>query len=182
MRTLIIDTISKIGKEVLLKGWVNTRRDHGKIVFIDLRDRTGLVQIVATPNLVEGLHAEDVIYVTGLVKARPEKLTNPKLLTGTVEISAEKVELISKSAELPFDMGKETLDLELPTLLDYRALTMRHPKVQAIFRVQEVIIDAFRRALQAKDFLEFQAPCITPAVAEGGAEVFKVKYFEYEAY
>ena len=182
MRTLIIDTISKIGKEVLLKGWVNTRRDHGKIVFIDLRDRTGLVQIVATPNLVEGLHSEDVVYITGKVQARPEKLVNPKLATGTVEISAEKVEIAAKSAELPFDMGKETLDLELPTLLDYRALTMRHPKVQAIFRVQEVIIDAFRRALQAKNFLEFQAPCITPAVAEGGAEVFKVKYFEHEAY
>jgi len=181
-RTLTKDTINKIGQEVLLKGWVNTRRDHGKIVFIDLRDRTGIVQIVASPRLVEGLHSEDVIYVTGLVKPRPEKLINPKLPTGTVEIEAQKVELISKSAELPFDMGKENLDLELPTLLDYRSLTMRHPKVQAIFKVQEVIIDAFRKALQAKDFLEFQAPCITPAVAEGGAEVFKVKYFEYEAY
>ena len=99
-----------------------------------------------------------------------------------MEISAEKVEIIAKSADLPFDMSRETLDLELPTLLDYRALTLRHPKVQAIFKVQEVIIDSFRKALQAKDFLEFQAPCITPAVAEGGAEVFKVKYFEYEAY
>ena len=110
-RTLVSQTINKIGKKVLLKGWLQTRRDHGKIVFIDLRDRTGLVQIVATPNLVEGLHAEDVIYVTGLVKARPEKLINPKLLTGTVEISAEKVEIISQAAELPFDMCKETLDL-----------------------------------------------------------------------
>ncbi len=181
-RTLIKDSIKKIGQEVLLKGWVNTRRNHGKIVFIDLRDRTGIVQIVASPNLVEGLHSEDVVYVIGLVKARPEKLVNPKLATGTVEIEAKKVELISKSAELPFDMSKDELDLELPTLLDYRSLSLRHPRVQAIFRVQEVIIDAFRKALQAKDFLEFQAPCITPAVAEGGAEVFRVKYFEHEAY
>lgn len=181
-RTLISETISQIGKEVLLKGWVNTRRDHGKIVFIDLRDRTGVIQVVASPELVVGLHSEDVVYITGKVQARPEKLINPKLATGIVEISAEKVELIAKSAELPFDMGKETLDLELPTLLDYRALTMRHPKVQAIFKVQKVIIDSFRKALLAKDFLEFQAPCITPAVAEGGAEVFRVKYFEHEAY
>ena len=182
MRTLISETISQVGKEVLLKGWVNTRRDHGKIVFIDLRDRTGLVQVVLTPDLAGSLHSEDVVYITGKVQARPEKLVNPKLLTGTVEISAEKVELISKSADMPFDMGKEVLDLELPTLLDYRALTFRHPRVQAIFRVQEVIIDSFRKALQAKDFREFQAPCITPAVAEGGAEVFRVKYFEYQAY
>jgi len=182
IRTLILDTTTKVGETVLLKGWVNTRRDHGKIVFIDLRDRTGIVQIVASPELVEGLHSEDVIYVTGLVKARPEKLVNPKLATGTVEIEAQKIELISKSADLPFDMSKDELDVELPTLLDYRALTLRHPRVQAIFRVQEVVIDAFRKALQAKDFLEFQAPCITPAVAEGGAEVFRVKYFEHEAY
>jgi len=181
-RTLISDTITKTGEIVTVKGWVNTRRDHGKIVFIDLRDRTGIIQIVLSPDLAGSLHSEDVVYVTGKIQARPEKLVNPKLATGTVEISAVKVEIISKSADLPFDMGKETLDLELPTLLDYRALTLRHPKVQAIFRVQEVIIDSFRKALEAKDFLEFQAPIITPAVAEGGAEVFRVKYFEHEAY
>jgi len=183
MRTLISETISKVGKEILLKGWVNTRRDHGKIVFIDLRDRTGIVQIVASPQLVEGLHSEDVIYVTGLVKARPEKLVNPKLTTGTVEVEAKKVELISKSAELPFDMGQETLQLELPTLLDYRPLTLRHPKVNAIFKVQEVVIDSFRKALKSQDFFEFQSPILIPEVAEGGAEVFKVPYFEkYQVY
>ena len=181
-RTLISETISKIGETVLIKGWVNTRRDHGKIVFIDLRDRTGLLQVVLSPELAGSLHSEDVVYITGKIQARPEKLINPKLLTGAVEMSAEKVEVVAKSAELPFDMGKENLDLELPTLLDHRSLTMRHPKVQAIFKVQAVIIDAFRKALQARDFLEFQAPCITPAVAEGGSEVFKVKYFEHEAY
>jgi len=181
-RTLAINTVNKVGQSVLLKGWVNTRRDHGKIVFIDLRDRTGLVQIVSSPELVVGLHSEDVIYVTGKVLARPEKLVNPKLPTGTVEISAETVELISKAAELPFDMGKDDLDLELPTLLDYRGLTLRHPKVQAIFRVQEVIIDAFRQALKAKDFLEFQNPIFIPSVPEGGAEVFRVKYFDREVF
>ena len=71
------------------------------------------------------------------IQARPEKLINPKLLTGAVEMSAEKVEVVAKSAELPFDMGKENLDLELPTLLDHRSLTMRHPKVQAILKSKQ---------------------------------------------
>jgi len=182
MRTLANETPSKIGSSVLLKGWVHVRRDHGKIVFIDLRDRSGLVQIVASPELVEGLHTEDVIHVTGIVAARPPKLVNPKLASGTVEIQAEKVELISKAAEMPFDMGGAELDLELPTLLDYRSLSLRHPKIQAIFKVQAVIIDSFRQALLAKEFLEFQAPSIISSVPEGGAEVFKVKYFQHEAY
>jgi nondiscriminating aspartyl-tRNA synthetase len=182
MRTLTSETPSKIGSSVLLKGWIHVRRDHGKIVFIDLRDRSGLVQIVASPELVEGLHTEDVIHVTGIVAARPPKLVNPKLASGTVEIQAEKVELISKAAEMPFDMGGAELDLELPTLLDYRSLSLRHPKIQAIFKVQAVIIDSFRQALLAKEFLEFQAPSIISSVPEGGAEVFKVKYFQHEAY
>ncbi|HLE50184.1 MAG TPA: aspartate--tRNA(Asn) ligase, partial [Patescibacteria group bacterium] len=164
-----------------IKGWVNTRRDHGKIVFIDLRDRTGVVQVVCT-EAAKDLRSEFVVSVTGLVKARPEKLINKNLPTGTIEIEAQEIEVISQSEELPFDMGKEVLDVELPTLLDYRALTLRHPRVQAIFKVQEVVIDAFRQALKARDFMEFQAPCITPAVAEGGAEVFRVQYFEHEAY
>ena len=180
-RTLIAETVNKVGETITIKGWVNTRRDHGKIVFIDLRDRTGVVQVVCT-EAAKDLRSEFVISITGLVKARPEKLINKNLPTGTIEIEAQEIEVISQSEELPFDMGKEVLDVELPTLLDYRALTLRHPRVQAIFKVQEVVIDAFRQALKARDFMEFQAPCITPAVAEGGAEVFRVQYFEHEAY
>jgi len=180
-RTLIAETVNKVGETITIKGWVNTRRDHGKIVFIDLRDRTGVVQVVCT-EAAKDLRSEFVVSVTGLVKARPEKLINKNLPTGAIEIEAKEIEVISQSEELPFDMGKEVLDVELPTLLDYRALTLRHPRVQAIFKVQEVVIDAFRQALKARDFMEFQAPCITPAVAEGGAEVFRVQYFEHEAY
>ncbi|MFZ2202127.1 MAG: aspartate--tRNA(Asn) ligase [Microgenomates group bacterium] len=180
-RTLIAETVAKVGQTVTVKGWVNTRRDHGKIIFIDLRDRTGIVQVVCKET-AKDLRSEFVVAVTGEVKARPEKLINKNIPTGSIEIEAQEIEIISPSEELPFDMGKEVLDVELPTLLDYRALTLRHPRVQAIFKVQEVVIDAFRQALKAKDFREFQAPCITPAVAEGGAEVFRVKYFEHEAY
>jgi nondiscriminating aspartyl-tRNA synthetase len=97
-------------------------------------------------------------------------------------MEAKKIEVLAKSEVYPFDMGKPDLDLELPTLLDFRGLTLRHPKVQAIFRVQGVVIDAFRRALLEKDFLEFQAPGIIPAIPEGGTEVFEVKYFENKAF
>ena len=181
-RTLISKTPEKVGQQVLLKGWVNTRRDHGKIVFLDLRDRSGLVQVVLTADQAGKIHTEDVIYVEGLVKARPPKLVNPKMETGTVEIEAEKVEVAVTAAELPFDMGQPELELELPTLLDNRALTLRHPKVRAIFKVQEVIIDSFREALKARDFMEFQAPSIISSVPEGGAEVFRIKYYDHEAY
>lgn len=181
-RTLAAETPSHVGETVLLKGWVDTRRDHGKIVFIDLRDRTGLVQIILTPDQAGKLHPEDVVYITGLVKARPEKLVNPKLKSGAVEIEAQAVELAAKAAEMPFDLSQETLNLELPTLLDYRSLTLRHPKIQAIFKVKAVVVNAFRQALLDRGFLEFQAPSIISSVPEGGAEVFPVKYFEYQAF
>lgn len=181
-RTLIGQTPSKIGKKVTLKGWVNTKRDHGKITFIDLRDRTGIVQVVGTGEEIASLKPEYVIELQGLVKARPEHLVNSKIPTGSIEIEAQKIKVISEAAELPFDMGTEDLKVELPTLLDYRSLTLRHPKVKAIFKVQEVVIDSFRRALQAKDFTEFQAPSIISSAPEGGAEIFEVKYFEHKAY
>ncbi len=180
-RTLIKDVITKIGDTVTLKGWVNSRRDHGKIIFLDLRDRTDLVQIVAG-DILSPLRNEFVVEITGLVKARPEKLINPKLTTGTVEIEAQSVNILSTAEELPFDMGQEVLEVELPTLLDYRGLTLRHPNVQAIFKIQSVIIDSFRDILKQHDFLEFQAPGIIPSVPEGGAEVFPVKYFDHQAY
>lgn len=181
-RILASESVSLVGQEILLKGWVHSRRDHGRIVFIDLRDRSAIIQVVMTSDQAGSIHSEDVIYVTGLVKSRPDKLVNPRLVTGTVEIEARTVELISRAADLPIDMGQQELNLELPTLLDYRSLSLRHPRIQAIFKVQAVIIDSFRRALQAKDFLEFQAPSIISSIPEGGAEVFKVKYFNHEAY
>jgi len=181
-RTLVKDTLNKVGKTVTVKGWVNTKRDHSKIVFIDLRDRTGLLQIVGTGELLGSLKPEEVVSIEGFVKARPERLINPHLETGAVELEALKLTVLATSFELPIDLGKETLEVELPTLLDHRSLSFRHPKIQAIFKLQAVVIDAFRKALVAKDFLEFQAPAIINAVPEGGAEVFKVKYFDHEAY
>lgn len=181
-RTLVRDTPTKVGETVLLKGYVNTKRDHGKITFLDLRDRTGFIQVVGNGEEIASLKPECVVEITGLVKARPEKLVNPKIATGTVELEFQSVKLLATPAELPFDMSKENLELELPTLLDYRGLTLRHPKIAAIFKIQAVVIDAFRRSLLAKEFVEFQAPSIISSVPEGGAEVFKVKYFDHETY
>lgn len=180
-RTLIKDTVNKVGETVTVKGWVNTRRDHGRIVFIDVRDRSGLLQVVGT-EVVKDATPESVVEVTGLIKARPEKLVNPKLVTGTVEMEVADLKVISPAAELPLDLSATDLNLELPTLLDYRSLTLRHPKVKAVFKVQEVVIDAFREFLQSEDFVEFQAPSIIPSIPEGGAEVFTVKYFDHQAY
>ena len=181
-RTLAIECNKKIGKKVSLSGWVHTKRDHGKITFIDLYDRSGTIQTVGSGELISKLRPQDVIEIEGTVQKRPPSMINEKLETGKIEIKCEKIQLISKAEELPFDITKESLDLELPTLLDYRALTLRHPKIKAIFKVQEVIIDAFRESLKTRGFTEFQSPVIIPQGAEGGAEVFEVKYFEHKAY
>jgi len=182
-RTLISDTSQKVGEEVIVKGWVNIRRDHGKIIFIDLRDRTGLVQVVfVNSEEAKQLRPEWVVEIVGIVKERPENLINQKLQTGKVEIEAKELKILAKSAELPFDTGAESLNVSLPVLLDYRPLSLRHPKVRAVFKVQETIIFSFRESLSKMGFTEIQVPTIVPSVTEGGAQVFKIKYFENEAF
>lgn len=182
MRTLVTGCTKEIGKEVTVEGWVDTKRDHGKITFIDVHDRSGLIQVVGVGEEFGNLHPQDVVAVIGTVQKRPESMANKKIETGEIELKAKSLKILSKAHELPFDMGSESLNLELPTLLDNRGLTLRHPKVKAIFKVQEVIIDAFRQSLKEKDFTEFQSPVIIPQGAEGGAEVFEVKYFKHKAF
>ncbi len=185
-RSLSVECLEKIGKEVLLEGWVQVVRAHGKIAFIDLRDRSGIIQIGAfegdLPSEFAKLGSQDVVKITGTVKERGERYVNKNSLLGTIEIEAKSLEVVQKSHEMPFDMGGKDLNLELPTLLDNRGLTLRHPKISAIFKVQETVIDSFRKALSDKGFTEFQAPVIIPQGAEGGAEVFEVDYFGKKAY
>ncbi len=180
-RTLTKETVNKIGQKVHVMGWIDRLRDHGGVLFFDLWDRSGILQVVVKEIKGE-LHPQDVVSIMGEVKKRPAGTENKELSTGEVEIEAQEVEVISKAETLPFDMGGPDLNLELPTLLDWRALTLRHPKIASIFEVQEVVIDAFRKTLKDLGFAEFQAPIIVPATAEGGAEVFPVKYFEHTAY
>ena len=186
-RTLIADLKTSVEKEVLIKGWVSTRRDQGKLIFFDLRDRSGTVQGVVLPSsgsidLAKEVRNEYVVAVEGLVNARPEKNINPDVQNGDIELQIKTIKILSKAEPLPFDMSEGGYNLDLPTELDHRALTLRHPRTQAIFKVQMVIIDSFREFMKSQDFFEFQAPAIVPATAEGGAEVFKIKYFDKEAY
>lgn len=182
-RTLVSETPQRVGKEVLLKGWVNNRRDHGKIVFIDLRDRTGLVQVVFVGiEEAKQLRSEWVVEITGLIKKRPENLINPKISTGEIEVEAKSLKILAKAEELPFDTGVDNLNVSLPVLLDYRSLSLRHPKNRAVFKVQETIISSFRETLTKLGFTEIQVPTIVPSITEGGAQVFKIKYFENEAF
>jgi nondiscriminating aspartyl-tRNA synthetase len=185
-RTLITDCLNKIDEAVSLSGWVHTVRAHGKIAFFDLKDRSGLLQVGGfTPELARqfaALGSQDVVKVTGKIKKRDERYINKTSPTGVIELEAEKLELIEKSAEMPFDMGGKELHLELPTLLDYRALTLRHDTVSKIFIIQAALAEEFRKAAKALDCMEIFVPTIAAGATEGGAEVFKVDYFGHEAF
>lgn len=184
-KTWISETPGLVGKTVELYGWAHTIRDHKKVVFIDLRDVTGIIQMVGVDDIGRKMaeaSPESVLKVKGLIKERPSNMVNEKIATGTVEFEVEDVTILSSAEQLPFEINKEDLDVTLPILLDYRALTLRNPKVRQIFKLQEKIIDAFREACKSKDFTEFQAPILIPETAEGGAEVFEVKYFDHKAY
>ena len=180
MRTLISETPSKVGEEVIVKGWVNTLRKHGKITFFDLRDKTGLLQVV-TDKDVE-LKPEYVVEIQGKVVARPEKLINTKIVSGTVELQVQKITILAVSEVLPFDMNKSVLDITLPTLLDYRTLALRNKRISNIFRIQESLMEGFRRAAQKLGCVEIFTPTISASATEGGAEVFKVKYYDHDAF
>lgn len=181
-RILVSETVDKVGEKVKVAGMVLVKRDHGKISFLDLSDRSGILQVVCEGGVAVGLHPQDVVSIEGTVSARPEKLINSNIVTGTVELQSEKIEVLSKAQELPFDMGGKDLDLQLPTLLDFRSLTLRHPKVKQIFKVQEKIVEGFRNSAQELGCVEVFTPTISYSSTEGGAEVFKVDYYGHRAF
>lgn len=186
-RTLIGQLKEKKGAHATIQGWVSVRRDQGKMIFFDFRDRSGTVQGVVLPksgamDTAKEVGNEFVVSVDGIVNERPEKNKNSKVQNGDIELEVVGLRILAKAETLPFDLSAHGLNLDLTTELDHRALTLRHPRYQAIFKVQAVIIDSFREFMKSQDFFEFQAPAITPATAEGGAEVFEVKYFDTKAY
>ena len=184
-RTYIQDLHDHIGKEVSIAGWVDVRRDHGKLVFIDLRDATGTVQMVALPNHEEAhaqahtVRPEWVLGIKGQVNKRPEKMVNANTPTGDIEIEILRVEILNKAQELPFEKSTE---LNLDTYLDYLPLTLRTARSRAIFRVQAHIIQAFRNFLSKEGFTEIQVPKIAGGDAEGGAAAFPIEYFGHTAF
>ncbi len=183
-RTYIKDLKEHIGKEVTIAGWVDVRRDHGKLIFIDLRDMSGKVQMVVLPNheeahkIADTVRDEWVIEVRGLINERPDKMKKEGL-NGELEIEVLEIKVLSEAHELPFEKDTE---LNLDTYLDYLPLTLRAKNKKAIFKVQAVIVQAFRDFLIKENFMEVQAPKIIGADAEGGAEVFEVNYFENKTY
>ena len=187
-RTYIKDLKNFMSEEVIIAGWVDVRRDQGKMIFLDFRDMTGRVQGVILPNYTETieigkkLRKEFAVKVSGKVNERPERNKKSGILNGELELEIKNIEILAQAAELPFDMSLSGYNLELTTELDNRSLVLRHPKVQAVFKVSETIIDSFREFMKKNMFFEFQAPSITPAVAEGGAEVFQIDYFDKKAY
>lgn len=187
-RIYIKDLKDNVGKEIIIAGWVDVRRDQGKMVFFDMRDMTGKVQCVALPARAEviekakEIRLEWVLKINGIVNKRPEKNAKQGVLNGDVELEVISIEILSEAAPLPFDMSLDGYNLDLTTELDNRSLVLRQPKVQAVFKVQETVIDSFREFMKQNMFFEFQAPAITPATAEGGAEVFQVDYFDKKAY
>lgn len=174
-----------IGEEVSIAGWVDVRRDHGKLIFIDLRDASGKVQMVILPNHEEAhlkaqeLRPEWVIKVKGNINARPEKMINKDQQNGDLEVEVLEIEVLSKAKELPFDTQSE---LNFDTYLDHLPLTLRTAKSQAIFRVQANIIRAFREFLTQESFVEIQAPKLIGDDAEGGANSFDIEYFGHTAH
>lgn len=181
-RTLILECNNKIGETVKICGFVQVRRDHGKIIFLDVLDRSGVIQVVAMGELAVDLRPQDVVCIEGEISKRPEKLVNPNLETGEIELQAKNIEVLAKAEELPFDIAVKELDLQLPTLLDNRSLTLRHPKVRNIFKVQQAILSSFRKAAEELGCTEIVVPTITAGATEGGAEVFRVDYYGYKGF
>lgn len=188
MRTYIKDLSNFIGEEVSISGWVDVRRDQGKMIFLDFRDMTGKVQGVILPNYTETLEVgktlrnEFAVRVLGKVNKRPERNIKEGVLNGGIELEILEIEILSESAPLPFDISLSGYNLELTTELDNRALVLRQPKIQAIFKIEETVIDSFREFMKQNMFFEFQAPSMVPATAEGGAEVFQIDYFGKKAF
>lgn len=180
-RILTKECPEKIGEKVLIKGWVNNVRSYGKLAFADIRDRSGIIQVVGGSDLGD-LKIESVVEIEGTVRSRSEKYFNDKLFTGKIEIEAEKLTVLAKAQDLPFDLHQPDLNLSLPILLDNRALSLRNKKVQDIFKVQATIVEAFRDYLNKNDFTEIFIPTIVAGSTEGGSEVFPVEYFDYQAY
>ena len=168
-RTLAVGTKDKVGEKMLLKGWVNTRRDHGKLVFIDLRDRSGIVQVVGGKELGD-LRPEDVVEVFGEVKKRPENLVNPKIPTGEVEVKVEDVKVLAKSDDLPFPIEGDGHDIDEAIRLKYRYLDLRRPRVRENLLVREKVIRGIRGFLSEKGFVEIETPILTKATPEGARD------------
>ena len=165
-----------VGQTVTLAGWVHRRRDHGNLIFIDLRDRYGLVQVVFNPELAPEAHAaaerfrsEWVVKVSGTVNARPEGTANPGLATGEIEVSASSTEVLNESKTPPFEVGD---DAEVDELLrlKYRYIDLRRPSMQETITLRHRVVKYIRDFLDERGFLEIETPILIKSTPEGARD------------
>ncbi len=177
-------TKSLSNKKVLIKGWVHDLRDLAKIKFILLRDATGIVQcIIKNKSMFKGfldLSPESAIEITG--KARKANIASKEVSNHSIEIEAEDIKLLSKAEALPIQVLERGIETGLSKRLDYRFLDLRRKDVNAIFKIQSVVVNTFREFFFKKGFIEIQPPGIIATATEGGTGLFGIKYFEKNAY
>jgi aspartyl-tRNA synthetase len=168
----IIDIVDKESQVVELMGWVHARRDHGKLVFIDLRDRSGLVQVVFGPEVANAseLRLEYVVRIKGEVKKRPPKLVNEKIPTGQYEISASELEILNAAEPLPFPLDTDGSEINEEIRLKYRYLDLRRERLQRNIKFRSDFIDRVRQFLFKKGFLEIETPDLSAPTPEGSRD------------
>ena len=176
MRTMIADTKNLVGKEAELFGWVATRRDHGKIIFIDLRDRSGIVQVVFTPSdkelyaTAEKLRSEWVVHISGEVASRPEKMINPELETGLVEIKPVKLEVLNEAQTPPFAVDTDGYEIGEESRMEHRYLDIRRYRLLKNLALRHMSATFIRNWLSAKEFIEVETPVLTKSTPEGARD------------
>lgn len=176
MRTLASDIAKKEGERVNLKGWVGARRDHGKLIFIDLRDRSGIAQVVFAPGDAELLETADrlrpewVVSIGGSVKMRPANMQNSEIPSGTHEVAAETLEIITEAKTPPFDISSDGKEIGEEHRLKYRYLDLRRPRMQQNLRMRAKIEKLIRDVFTANGFTEIETPYISKSTPEGARD------------
>ncbi|MEO8065755.1 MAG: aspartate--tRNA ligase [Candidatus Doudnabacteria bacterium] len=176
-RTLIKDTVDQVGKNVLLKGWVNIRRDHGKLIFLDLRDKTGMIQLVVNPKVSAEAHKtaselrnEFVTEVEGKINPRQEKQSNPDMETGKIEIEVTKLTIISRAKALPFEINEDTKKVNEEARMKYRYLDLRSERMAKNMRLRHKAATLVREYLNQEGFVEIETPMLTKSSPEGARD------------
>jgi len=169
-RTLIKDTINKKGEEVLIKGWIDARRDHGKLVFIDIKDATGILQAVFKAETGSELRLNDVIEIEGKIANRPENMINPDLETGKIELQAEELKILNKAETTPFELSTDGYEINEEIRLKYRYLDLRRTRLQKNLRKRHEVNQFIRNFLTKEDFVEIETPILTKSTPEGARD------------
>lgn len=176
-RILNIETKKRVGERVKVAGWVNTVRSHGKIIFVDLRDRSGLIQIVFAPDqepevyeLAQKLRPEWVIEVEGKIQKRPQEMINPKIETGRVELQPDTLKVLSKAKTLPFAVDGLGYEISEQIRLKYRYLDLRRQRMTSNMRTRSKMVRFIREYLFKEDFVEIETPILTKSTPEGARD------------